>query len=390
MELSPINQDQLQIKTTNDTSDLFYQLQGSEMVWHEVQSVNGATFYDDVNSHDWTNLGIYSKSDVEKYNITYANGGLSDTILNGIYDAYYTSGLLVCNISNSAFRASISPNMKITIPLSGGTGGLSGLTTTDLYTAFISQNDSLESDGSGVCSTYEVDALESESYGPATYEIGLGYTNDGINNPGPNTNGRYESGKMFLFSNDIYLSGNTGTTFDTGWSAINKHTHGDGELATFTGPTRNLAVGIVSLDTGILTIWNEDIVDAFDTSVATGGTITSGLTFNTSDCSAYIRDRDTSSSVEINTILEPGQYVNSSNSSVLDAKERGISCDNIVSITRICFYDEYGILTATGGLSESLVKRDRDFISINCSLTLDNGIQDSVMSDGRATITPAN
>jgi hypothetical protein len=73
----------------------------------------------------------------------------------------------------------------------------------------------------------------------------------------------------------------------------------------------------------------------------------------------------------------------------LDAKERGKTCDGQVSITKICFYDEYGQLTATGGLDEAIVKRTQDFISVQSTVTLDGGIQDPVyLTDGRQTWSP--
>lgn len=387
--LNPINPDQLQIKTTNETSELFYQLYGGEIPWVQVQPKTGTTFYDDVNSHSWTNLGIYSESDITKFGISYVNGGLLDTMIGGIYTAYNTTGLLVSSLDSTVFRASVSPNLKITIPLSGGTGTLSGLTSTDLYTAFVSQNNSMEPDGSGPCAGWLVDSLESESHPASTYQAGIGYANDGINNPGPNTNGKYESGLMYLFSKDVYLTGNTNTAIDTGWSGTSRYTFGGSELVTFSGPKQNVAVGMIRLDTGVVTIFNPSIVTAFNTGIATGGTITSGLTFSTTDCNAYIRDRDTSTALEINTILPPEEYTKSFNPSLLDARQRGIDCSGQVSVTKICFYDEFGVLTATGGLSEALIKRERDFISVLSTVTLDNGIQEPIYTtDSRTTFSP--
>jgi hypothetical protein len=192
-----------------------------------------------------------------------------------------------------------------------------------------------------------------------------------------------------LFSESVYFSGNTGTTWSDGWSGTSRYTFGGSPLATFSGPDMNQAVGMIQLDTGVVSIFNPDIVSSFNTGVATGGTITSGLTFSTSDCNIVLRDRDTSTGVEINTILKPEEYTKSFNSSLLDAKERGKTCDGQVSITKICFYDEYGQLTATGGLDEAIVKRTQDFISVQSTVTLDGGIQDPVyLTDGRQTWSP--
>jgi hypothetical protein len=379
--LNKIDPNHLQVITTNETSNLFYQIYGNEMSWHQVQPVTGLTFYDDPNSHDYTNLGIYSNSDIQKYNITYSNGGLKETMIEKIYEAYNTTGLFVCSLDKTTFRASLAPNMRIKIPITGGTGTLSGLSSTELYTGFINQNDSLTPNGSGPCPVYTVDTLLSETYVPATYGAGIGYDGDGTSSP---------SGFMYLFSKDIYLSGNTGTTFDVGWSGNSRYTFCGSELVTFNGPERNVAVGIVKIDTGVITLFDPNIVASFNTSVATGGTTTSGLTFSTNDSTAWIRDIDESTALEITTILGAQEYTESLNKSRLDAEKQGIDCKGQVSVTRMCFYGPNGQLTATAGLSDALVKRNQDNVVISNTLTLDGGIQLSVYESEltRPTFTP--
>ena len=380
--LNQIDPNHLQVITTNETSNLFYQIYGNEMSWHQVQPVTGLTFYDDSNSHEWTNLGIYSNSDIQKYNITYPNGGLKETMIEKIYEAYNTTGLFVCSLAKPVFRASLAPNIRIKIPITGGTGTLSGLSSTELYTGFINQNDSLTPNESGPCPILKVDTLVSETYSEATYEAGIGYAN---NNTVP-----YTSGIMYLFSKDIYLSGNTGTTFDVGWSGNSRYTFCGSELVTFNGTERNVAVGIVEINTGVITLFDPNIVASFNTSVATGGTTTSGLTFSTNDSTAWIRDNDESTALEITTILGAQEFKESLNKSRLDAEKQGIDCNDQVSITRMCFYDQSGQLTATAGLSEALVKRKQDNVLITNTLTLDGGIQLSVYESEltRATFTP--
>ena len=292
-QLNQLDPGGLQITTTETTSDEFYLVEGSEISWVEVQPKTGTTFNTDVNTHRWTDLNIYSESDIIKYGINKSDGGLSDCMgLNDVYTAYNSGGMICGSIASSGFRTAIHPNAKITIPITGGTGTLSGLTSLDLYTAFIYQNDSTTSDGSGPCATWLVDSLSSESKPESTFEAGLGYAYDIQNNPSSDTNGQYRSGLMYLFNKEIYFSGNTGTTWDTGWSGASRYTFGNSPLAIFEGETKNKSVGVLHVDSGLITLYNQEIVSLFNTSVATGGTITSGLTFPTSECNAIIRDKD--------------------------------------------------------------------------------------------------
>ena len=381
MQLNTLDPNSLQIRTTESMSDVFYEVAGSEISWFEVQPKTGTTFNDDPNSHRWTDLGIYSESDIIKYGITRDNGGLSDTMIGDIYEAYNETGLIVGNIASTAFRASFGPNLRLTIPVNGTSGS-----SVNLYTAFVNQNDSKDSDGSGPCSTWLVDSLHSESHPGSTYQANIGYGYDDGSNPGPSTNGQYRSGIMYLFDEDIYVSGGTSTEWSKSWSGTSRYTFGGSPLATFDGPDRSKAVGLINLDAGLITLFNPDLVSSFDTSSATGGTITSGLTFSSTDCNMVTKDRDLSTALEINTTLNPNTFTKSMNPSVLDAKQAGITdCDDSISITKICYYDEFGNLVATGLLDKPVTKRPQDFTLLKSSVTLDGGQQDSPAEDGRPT-----
>ena len=390
MEKYRLNPEALQIKTNYTRSQNLYQVEGSEITWVEVNDKTNTNFRSNSNNHLWTNLGIYSEADIIKFGVTRSEGGYSDTAISDIYEAYNQGGMLVADVSPSAFRATLQPNMKITLPINGGTGSLNGLTSVDLYTVFFEQNDSKKSDGSGACATWMVDCLWNESHPESTYQAGIGYSYNPPNNPGVNTDGKYRSGIMYLFSEDIYFSGNTGTTFSQGWSGNTRYTFGDSPLAKFDGDERNRAVGMINLDSGVMSIFNPDIVSAFDTSVATGGTITSGLTFNTSDCGIIAGDRDVSTSLQINTVLEPQTFTKSMNPSLLDAKQNGLSCDGQVAITKVCYYDDNDNLVATGLLSTPIIKRTEDYTLLKAEVTLDGGTlegENSPENDGRNTFS---
>lgn len=386
-QLNQLDAGALQIVTNETTSEEFYLVEGAEISWVEVQPKTGVTFNTDINTHRWTDLNIYSESNAIKYGLNESDGGLADVLgFSDVYTAYNSGGMICGSIASSAYRTSIHPNAKITIPITGGTGTLSGLTSLDLYTAFVYQNNSTTSDGSGPCATWLVDSLYSESKPEVTFDAGLGYAYDIQNNPSSYTNGQYRSGIMHLFANQIYFSGNTGTTWDTGWSGSSRYTFSNSPLAISEGTTRNKSVGVLHVDSGLITLFNQEIVSLFNTSVATGGTITSGLTFPTSECSAIIRDKDFSTELQINTTLYPQDFVQSNNLSVLDAKKANIDCNGQVGITSICYYDKDGKMTAKASLSEPVYKSSEDFTLIKSAISLDGGLKDILA--GRTTFGP--
>jgi hypothetical protein len=393
MELNRLDEDQLQVVTTEVKSACWYQANGDEISWVYVQPKSGTTFTTDTNSHHWAGVGIYSQLQANSYNSPIADGGLSDTMIGSIGTAYNSTGMYVGSLSSETFRTSFYQNLRLTIPVSGGTGSLSGLTSLDVYSAFVSQNDSKEACGNGVCSTYLVDSLHSESHRQSTDLSGIGYAYDPINNPSESTGGQYRSGIVHLFTNSIEFSGatNTGTTWSSGWSGNSRYTYDGGKLAIFDGNTRNTSIGFFNLDSGLVYLYHPDVVNNFNTGIATGGTVTSGLTFNTSDCNGWFRDRDFSTKLEINVNLAPNTFTESLNPSKLDAKANGIECDNLVKITDVCFYNDANQLVAMGKLSEPLTKLDSNYSLMNASISLDGGVKSDPCDDTyRATVTLPN
>lgn len=383
MQLNPLEPNSLQIVTNEFVSDNFYQVNGDELSWIKVEPSTSTNFNEDPNSHRWTDLGIYSDSDINKFSIEESEGGYSDTMISDIYKAYNETGLIVCNMDSKTFRTSITPNLKLTIPLESSSP-INKLETIDIYTSFVKQNDSETVSGKGPCATWKVDSLYSESHVESTYQAGIGYNYDNINNPGPNTNGEYRSGVVYLFSEDISQSGSTGKDWSKGWSADTRFTFGGSPLAIFDGDERDRAVGLINVDSGVITIFNPEIVESFGVSFSNGGDLQSGMTFPTGNCNMVIKDKDFSTSLDINTTLNPNTFMNSMNPSLLDAKQDGVKgCTDSVSITKICYYDEFGNLVATGLLDEPIVKRQQDFTLLKSSVTLDGGEQDSPANDGR-------
>jgi len=387
MNLSEINSNDLQVVTTEVKSNCFYQIGGNEITWTYSPPKSATTFTTDTNSHDWTAFGLYSQLNVNTFTTTTSNGGVSDTAISKIGDAYNVHGMYVGSIDKQAFRASIYKNTKLTIPITGGTGSLSGLTSLNLYTTFFQQNDSTSPCGIGPCSTYKVDSLQSESLQKATELAGIGYAYDPNNNPSESTGGEYRSGLLYLFSDNIEWSGatNTGTTWSNGWSGNSRYTFDSGKLAIFDGNQHNESVGVINLDSGLIYLYHPDIVDNFNTSLITGGTVATGATFNTTDLNMVARDTDLSTELQININLLPGLYTESSNQSRLDAKQNGIDCDGLVKLTEVCLYDSSERLMAIGNLTVPLTKADSNFALLKASITMDGGVKTSPCDDGRIT-----
>jgi hypothetical protein len=382
--LNPLSPDSLQVITKEEKSEEFYQLKGEEISWTRVQDKNGATFRTDSNSHKYTFLGIYGEADALKFNVNFTDGGFKNTMIEDIYTAYNSTGLWVGSMAPSSYRTSVYPAIRLSVPITGGTGTLSGLTNLTLYSSFVDTNEAKTSDGSGACACWLADSYQSEPMSEATYQAGIGYAN----NPTEFGGGMYRSGIVYLFANEIYFSGNTGTTWDTGWSANTRYTYGGSPLATFKGDNRNKAVGLVHLDSGLITLFNPDIVSTFNSAVATGGTSTSGLTFSSTDCSGVIMDYDLTTRLNINTALLPQTFTKSTNASLLGARAAGIDCSDKVYITKVCYYGPTGQLVATGILDTPIEKNAEDYAMIQAQVTLDGGIKTSPDKDGRITYGP--
>lgn len=383
---NPLDPQAIQIVTKEEVSKQFYQVRGDEISWTKVQPSNSVTFSTDSNSHKYTFLGLYTKANALKYGIDIQDGGLDNTMLEDIYDAYFSTGLWVGSLSPSSYRASIMPNVKLTIPITGGTGTLSGLTSLNLYTSMCDSNVAKTSDGGGSCACWLVDSYKSEALDQATYLAGIGYAYDPGNNPSQTTNQIYRSGVAFLFANEIYFSGNTGTTWDTGWSAATPYTYGGHPLAKFSGTDKNRAVGVMHLDTGLVTLWNSDIVTSFNEAIATGGTSTTGLTFNTVDSNIVMRDYDQTTTLNINTPLYPYTFENSPNQSKLDAKAAGINCKNKVYITRLCYLNSRNEIMAVATLDTPIEKNSEDFAMVVATASMDGGIKVAPDEDGTHTV----
>ena len=102
MNLSEINSNDLQVVTTEVKSNCFYQIGGNEITWTYSPPKSATTFTTDANSHDWTAFGLYSQLNANTFTTTTSNGGVSDTAISKIGDAYNVHGMYVGSIDKQA------------------------------------------------------------------------------------------------------------------------------------------------------------------------------------------------------------------------------------------------------------------------------------------------
>lgn len=388
MNMQQLNTNDVRITTEHEFSSALYQVEGSEISWRFVPSVNHVDFKTNENSHLWGSiLSIYSKSIANLYSIPSNEGGFSDTSFGKIYDAYYTNGMYVGSLSDDTFRTAFNKTLKLTIPITGGTGTLSGVTSLDIFSGMLQQDNSREKQTKGFCGVGYADNALSDYHEGAFNMTGIGQQRiEGINPDNQDySHGLYQSGYISLWSDLIDWSGaTTGNTWSTNWSGKTKYTTGDARLGKWNGSAYNEAVGVMDLNTGLIALFHDQVVNNFNTTIATGGTISSGLTFNTSDCYIVTGDRDTTTAVNINVILGAGDFSGkgSTNPSRGEASLDG-TCDDTVYITNICFHDERGKITAYGYFDTPVEKPKEQFVTAVAKLSLDGGFKVSPHLSGR-------
>jgi hypothetical protein len=398
MSLIPLDPQALQIKTTEVKSNCFYKITGPEISWEYVQPKSAATFTTTANSHLWSEIfGLYSQTIANKYDLTFDQGGYSNTMIETIKDAYDIHGMYVGSVSKDAFRASLFKNFRLVAPITGSSAGA-------IYSSFIEQNNSTQLVGTGPCASYAVDSMTSESHLFSTSTNGVGYAYDTTNNPGANDL-YYKSGIVWLFSESVdipytpispfgptdFSGSTTGTTWDTGWSGNSRYTFDGGKLAIFNGPKRDVAVGMANLDSGYVALFHPDIVNNFHTGSLTGGTIATGATFNSSVSNMVVRDCDLTTQLNININLAPGDYPDSNNPSLLDASAAGIECGSNILITEVCLFNNSQELMGIAKLDEPVTKNVDDFQSITAVVSLDGGTKPDICDEvGRETYTLPN
>lgn len=311
----------------------------------------------------------------EPFTVSYLNGGYSGTSLEYLVTDV-EDNIIIADISRGSFDTGIDGlNFKLTIPLDStytGSTTLSGLSTTTLYGSYMKTYLYDQKATNGPCALSVLDGLYSEESSVVTREIneGLPY-NEGVN---PEPNGYYNSGLVYLFCDDIKKPNVSATTVTT----TNSWSTGFGNEGPYTlykkfpfnymtneleGLYMDQPVGAVDLLGGNVTIFNKDLVNAFDFSVATGGTSTSGATFSSTDANVTFKSLSLSQKLDITLIAGKNEFVTSSNPTWDPT-----TCNGKIYITHFELYDESGQVVAVGEAKEPILKESSDLIVIETSI----------------------
>lgn len=364
---------------TSDVGTIAY---NDELTFTEINSVNDSTFNSNGVNSVWSLFNLYSSKNFNELNVNYSDGGLIDTALEPLLNAYNDYGMIM--FQNSNFRKMINgQNIEIKIPLdSTYTGATSGLTATTLYSSFIDDDNVKVKSTDSVCDGFVIDSLYEEPSTEWTDGKGIGYKYDASNE-------FHESDVVFLMSNDtVGFSGATGTSKDwsDGYKINNKYTYDKAPLITPTGLDRDTIAGVVFLRSGTGFIFDEHFVKGFDFVGSTGGTGTTGVHFTGNQAYMNASDIDTKTALQVDLILKPENFTTSLNPSyVEDSLVNGSNCD--VAFNTITLHDNSGECLVVAKASEPILKPEGEYSVITLDIPIGGGVQDS-LADTRGIIYP--
>lgn len=357
------------VSNKEEESSYFYAIPGDNIEWTYIPPSTDSGFTTNSWSHFYANLGLYTNEIADNYNISFNDGGYLNTSLEKIYDAYYSSGIVVGLINNETYRQSlIGRDGALVIPTSFTGATLSGLTAMTNYFTFYDSPELLTRNTTGVCAKTVADTRKFESLREAVLNTGMGQET-GRGNSGE----MYESGLVFIFND--YTSLTSGST--SGFSQSHKVTnpYANGKLrAKFNGSGYHRAAGMLDCISGIITLWDPTIVQGFNFALGTGGTGTTSVTFAPSVSYAVVTDYDSSVSAEVRINASPDILKYTTNPSRKQAIANGDkNCEEVVNVTQVCLYDSLGQVTAIG-VPTNIIKKETNYVTMNLSVTLDGGI----------------
>jgi hypothetical protein len=300
-------------------------------------------------------------------------------------------GMIVGVVGNDQYRVELNGyTVGLRIPMNPSyTGMTSGLSYTTLYGAFISNPSDLKLSPSKLCDGTIMDSKTSENLQQFTSDLGLGFPYvQGVNyNATRNTNSTalFDSGIVYLFSDDIYktFTGGTGSSMSWGYNfsnTTNKYALGARTADIDFGYTQHqgyydLIVGMINTKSGMFYLWDKNIVEGFEWSGFTGNPLT-GVTTTSGNTYGIIQDMDTSVSLQIDIIVKPNEYTNTGNLSAI-----GESCNTV--FTSICLYDELGNMLGVAKPNEAVTIPTDGYSPFVLNLPISGAIEpDGIWSNG--------
>lgn len=329
-------------------------------------------------SHMWLgplfNVPVNEKMK-EDFVTPYNDGGWSGTALEYLVKDV-GDNIIVGNIGKETFETAIDGlNFSLKIPLDPTYSGssFSGLSSTTLYGAYMKTELYSKKSTKGPCACSIMDGLLSENANDVTVGIGEGLPYQSGVNP-KDSNSYYSSGIVYLFSDDVKapnISANTVTTTNswaTGFGAdcpytLRKKFPFNLLNDTVNGYYYDQPVGAVDLLGGKITLFNRDIVDGFDFSVATGGTSVTGATFSSTVANTVFKSYDILQGLDMTLIAGKNEFDTSENPTYNDE-----TCDGKIYITYVDFYDTSGKLVAKGVTDTPITKEKDQIVVLNSTL----------------------
>jgi hypothetical protein len=307
----------------------------------------------------------------------YIDGGWSGTSLEYLVKEV-GNNIVVADISKDSFEVGIDGlNFSLTIPLDTTYTGSTflGLSATTLYGSYMKTELYDKKNTNGPCACSIMDGLLSENSQKVTTQIKEGLTyQEGVNPK--DSNSYYGSGILYLFCDDIKkpnISGYTMTTtnsWSTGFGAdcpytVRKKFPFNLLNDDVNGYYYDQPVGAVDLLGGKVTIFNQDLVNGFNFSIATGGTSTSGATFLTTDANTVFKSYDIEQGLDMTLIAGKNEFDTSENPTYDPTL-----CDGKIYITYVDFYDSTGKLVAKGVTETPISKEKNQILVLNANIKL--------------------
>ena len=380
-------QDVYQTEKT-DISNIYTVAIGEEMKYYQIPAYSDATFVNSSLSHLWSFLNLRTETDYNLANQPFANGGLLGTALEGLPDSFYNHGMVGFSIPNSNYRVqTYGQNVGVKIPLdSTYTGMTSGLTATTIYSSFIYNPDILKKDFTSLCSGVQADEYKSEPAYEYTNNKGIGFKYIEGKNPNPASPYKfYDSGLVYLVSNDVSYTFSGATGSSTSWGYLygqtNKYANGARTISFEAGNTQytgtggyDRVIGAMFLNYGFGFIFDPDLVKGFDWSTVTGdptsltgGTFTSGQTvFNGADM-------DIAEILNVKIVADGKTWQSTTNPSYI-----GTGADCGIALSTITLHNRVGDCLAIVKPDMALVKEDGKYLIFDLELPLSENIQTSL------------
>ena len=372
-------------------SDVFTMAYGSELKFTKLDSVSDSGFKTNKYNNLWSMFNLNSEKIFDSYNVNYSEGGMINTVWESILASYSTNGMVMFEVSDQNYRKSIdSQNIEVKIPLSGGT--FTGTTSaTTLYSAFIDTESLKVKSTNSTCDPFLLDLAYAEPNKMFTNDFGIGYnyqvgTNPETNQKVQNVNSNkarsksiYNSGVVLLMSNDWtpWSGSSSAKTWSDGYKVVNKYTKEAAPLITPSGPNRDVASGAFFVNSGLGFIWAEDFVNNFNWSGGTGGTGTTMVSFMSSEAYFNASDIDTSTTLQVDLVMEPRDFNTSLNQSYIeDSIENGENCS--VAYNTITLNDSQGRCLVVAKSPTPVTKIDGNYSIVTVNIPIDGNTTTSL------------